>query len=193
MRLLAVVEATSVTGPAKNLLEFARVAGPMGVEVAIAAITRSAQEFLYEAVREAGIGVEVVNERRVFDRAVIRGLREAVSRVAPVIIQTHAVKSHFLARWAGLTHINPWIAFHHGYTESAPRVRLYNQLDRWSLRAARRVITVSGPFRAELVRRGIARDRIEIVHNAISEEWGAGDQANSAKSRENLGFRPTAP
>jgi hypothetical protein len=42
MRLLAVVEATSVTGPAKNLLEFARVAGPMGVEVAIAAITRSA-------------------------------------------------------------------------------------------------------------------------------------------------------
>jgi hypothetical protein len=51
---------------------------------------------------------------------VIRGLREAVSRVAPDIIQTHAVKSHFLARWAGLTHINPWIAFHHGYTESGP-------------------------------------------------------------------------
>jgi len=50
---------------------------------------------------------------------------------------------------------------------------MYNQLDRWSLRAAHQVLTVSVPFREELIRHGVARHRIEIVHNAIDPQWGS--------------------
>ena len=42
-----------------------------------------------------------------------------------------------------------------------------NQLDRWSLRTAVRVVTVSVPFREELIRQGVRPERILIVHNAI--------------------------
>jgi glycosyltransferase involved in cell wall biosynthesis len=83
------------------------------------------------------------------------------------------VKSHFLVRAAGLPAKVPWIAFHHGYTWPNLRATAYNQLDRWSLRSARKVLTVSIPFRDQLAARGVRRDRIEIVHNAIHVQWGA--------------------
>ena len=173
MRVLVLIEATSVTGPAKNLLEFARLSRPMGVEVTLAAIMRGpGSNSLLEAARATHLPVEIIREQHVFDRSILPALRAAASRAAPDLIESHAVKSHFLARWSGLARRTPWIAFHHGYTRPAARVALYNQLDRWSLRAARKVITVNVPFRDELVRRGVPAGRIEIVHNAIAPDWG---------------------
>ncbi|MDE3195007.1 MAG: glycosyltransferase [Acidobacteriota bacterium] len=182
MRLLAVIEATNITGPAKNLLQFACLARLEGVETTIATFTRGdAKNLFVEKARDSGIAVETIPEQGAFDLSAFRSLAEAVRRLAPDIVQTHAVKSHFLARLAGIPQIAPWVAFHHGYTWPTARARAYNQLDRWSLRAARKVLTVSKPFRDELIARGVKRDRIEIVHNAISPEWGSreerGDEA----------------
>jgi len=180
MKLLAIIEASSITGPAKNLIHFAGDAKTEGVETAIVTFVRGESSNLFvETARAAGIEVFTVAESGVGDAGVLRQLREVARESKPDVIQTHAVKSHFLARWAGLHRVAPWVAFHHGYTWPALRARAYNQLDRWSLRAARKVLTVSGPFRDELVAKGVKAERIEIVHNAISPEWGrtAGDAA----------------
>jgi glycosyltransferase involved in cell wall biosynthesis len=59
------------------------------------------------------------------------------------------------------------------------KARAYNELDRWSLREARRVLTVSEPFRDELASRGVKRERMEIIHNAIPTNWGARDGKES--------------
>jgi glycosyltransferase involved in cell wall biosynthesis len=88
------------------------------------------------------------------------------------VIQSHAVKAHFLVRASGLHRLAPWVAFHHGYTRPDLRARIYNQLDRWSLRGADRALTVSEAFRRELAHRGVAARRIEVVHNAIDPQWG---------------------
>ena len=120
----------------------------------------------------------------------MRALAAAVDRLHPDIIQTHAVKSHFLARLAGLPRRALWVAFHHGYTWPTRRAQAYNQLDRWSLRAPRRVLTVSEPFRDELVSHGVRRERIEIVHNAIRPDWGSRDSAatETPALRQGLGI-----
>jgi glycosyltransferase involved in cell wall biosynthesis len=76
-----------------------------------------------------------------------------------------------------------WVAFHHGYTWPALRARFYNQLDRWSLRAARKVLTVSAKFRDELIAKGVHADRIEIVQNSIRPDWGNG---RAGKTRDEL-------
>jgi len=173
VRLLAIIEAYSITGPAKNLLEFAKLARESGVETTIATFTRGPSSNLFvDTARENGFPVEVIQEAGLYDRSVIRNLSQLVERLRPDIIQTHAVKSHFLARCASLPSKAPWVAFHHGYTWPTRRARLYNQLDRWSLRTARKVLTVSLPFREELIARGVKPDRIEIIHNAIPPEWG---------------------
>ena len=47
-------------------------------------------------------------------------------------------------------------------------MRLYTQLDRWSLRAADRSVTMCEPFADLLVARGVRRDRIQVVPNAMA-------------------------
>ena len=172
LRLLAVIEAYSITGPARNLLEFARLAREKGVETTIATFTRGAPTNLFiDTARQSGIPVETIEERGAYDSAALVRLASIAQRLRPDILQTHAVKSHFLARRAALPELAPWVAFHHGYTWPSMKARLYNQLDRWSLRTADQVVTVSLPFRDELVAHGVRRERIEILHNAIQPDW----------------------
>ncbi len=195
VRLLAVIEAETITGPAKNLLQFAASArsGLLDptIEVTIATFFRGGSTNLFvDTAREAGLVVHVLAERGRFDLSVIVALKALARQVSPDLIQTHAVKSHFFARLAGLHHLAPWIAFHHGYTWPDRREQLYNQLDYWSLRAAAQVVTVSLPFKEELIGKGVAPNRIEVVHNAIDAAWGAKHQSEEASAalRAKLGI-----
>ena len=176
LRALALVEAATVTGPAKNLIRFCQMiqADPAsGLSISIAAFQRRApagseSNAFLDAVRAAGLELDVIPERGRFDSTVLPVLREIIARRRPDIIQTHAPKSHFLVRWAGLQRGRGWIAFHHGDTAEDFKMHLYTQLDRWSLRAANRAVTVCEPFADLLVDRGVRRDHIEIVPNAIA-------------------------
>ncbi|MGA2184822.1 MAG: glycosyltransferase family 4 protein [Bryobacteraceae bacterium] len=193
LRLLAIIEARTLTGPAKNLLEFARRAKAHGVETSIATFTRGEDSnFFVQTARRDSIPVFTIPERGRFDRVVIRTLTELVSVLQPDVIQTHAVKSHFLARLAGLPKRAPWVAWHHGYTWPDLRARLYNHLDRWSLRDAAKVLTVSGPFQRELQARGVPAERIEIVHNAVQTDWAAEarNPENAAALRAEMNIAP---
>jgi len=104
LRLLAIIEAYSITGPAKNLLEFAQRALAQNVSTTIVTFTRERPENPFtQAVLEAagsykGITLETIQERGPFDPEAIRSLRRLAARVRPDVIQTHAVKSHFLAQ-----------------------------------------------------------------------------------------------
>jgi glycosyltransferase involved in cell wall biosynthesis len=194
IRLLAILEATTITGPAKNLLQFAQYAreGDPAAEVEVAVFQRAGQSNLFlETADRLGIRVHALVEAGRFDRAVMPALRSLAEERKPDLIQSHAVKSHFLVRTAGLDRAAPWVAFHHGYTWPDFKARAYNQLDRWSLRAARRVLTVSQPFRRELIGRGVAAERIEVVHNAIDPQWGQRREAPEAL-RAKLGIAPDA-
>lgn len=173
MRILALVEAVTLTGPVKNLLSFGQFArqSRSGVELSIAAFFRPAlgpsNPFL-DAVRSAAIPLDVIPERGRFDRSVLPAISGILERRRPDILQTHAVKSHFLVRYGGFHWRAPWIAFQHGYTREDLKMRMYIQLDRWSLRAASRVVTVCKPFADALARTGVHRDRIDVISNAIT-------------------------
>jgi glycosyltransferase involved in cell wall biosynthesis len=197
IRLLAVIEAETITGPAKNLLEFIKtVREPtfgIPVDVAIATFVRQgrANNAFVQIAAAAGIPVFPIAETGRFDRSTLGALRGVADQFRPNLIQTHAVKSHFLLRLTGLYRSIPWIAFHHGYTWPDLRVRMYNELDRWSLRAASQAITVSLPFREQLIHRGVDQRRIEVIHNAIDPMWGRRiDPGTAAEVRHSLNIDP---
>lgn len=194
-RLLAFLEASTVTGPARNLIEFARLArtseGCEPVRTEIATFQRgNARTAFMDAVQAADIPLHAIPERGAFDSSVIPRIRDLVATVRADIVQTHAVKSHFLVRLAGVWQHCPWIASHHGYTFTDARTRLYNQLDRWSLRTPARVLTVSEAFRRQLVAAGVPDGRITVLHNAIGAKWGdlVRDQNLRAATRSALGI-----
>ncbi|HEU5023222.1 MAG TPA: glycosyltransferase family 4 protein [Bryobacteraceae bacterium] len=174
IRVVAFVEAASVTGPAGNLIRFCKMTRRRDeISVSVAAFHRGAgsqppSNPFFDALARAGIEVDLIRERRRFDSGVVRQMREIAERRSADIVQTHAVKSHFLARYGGLHRRHRWIAFHHGYTAEDFKMRLYMGLDNWSLRGARRVVTVCGPFAKMLAaKRGVPPDRIEVVPNSI--------------------------
>src|SRR6185437_4153339 len=170
IRVLALLEAVTITGPAKNLLQFAQMARPGSgaqfdppVETHVAVFHRGGPSVFLDAAAKAGVTTHVITEAGRFDRAVVDRIAGLISELKPDVLQTHAVKSHFLVRMGKLDRLAPWIAFHHGYTWPDLRARIYNQFDRWSLRAPRRIVTVSKPFAEEIARHGAPRERIEIV------------------------------
>ena len=206
-RVLAIMEASTVTGPAKNLIDFClrargfeaeardfpsidtsiitfeRVgsndASPEFVEGRNLILQNSRNPFV-TAAREAGVETSVIGERFRFDRRVIRALGRILESKAPDIVQTHNVKSHFLFRLSGPANRRPWIAFHHGYTTTSLTMQAYNQLDRWSLRAADRVVTVSQAFARDLARLGVRQDRIRVLHNSVDASRAASEEITEA-------------
>lgn len=195
VRILAFVEAATVTGPARNLIEFCRtVRDSNTAEVSIATFARFAgsSEFI-DAVHEAGIPLTKIPESSAYDPGILGRLRSAVDQAQPTILQTHAVKSHFLLYLSGLWKTRPWVAFHHGYTTTDLKMRVYNQLDWISLRKPARLVTVSRAFEGQLLARGVAASRITVLHNAVSPRWAEQVQSTSrAEARRQLGIAPGA-
>jgi glycosyltransferase involved in cell wall biosynthesis len=194
IKLLAVVEATTINAVAKNVLEFHRAARDLRqksddlprLELSLATFDRgigSDNQFVI-AARQSGLEIDVISERKRFDRSVIRGLRDIVQRRAPDLVITHQVKSHFLMRLSRLWRAFPWVAFHHGYTTTDQKMRLYNRLNRWSLPKADRVITVCEAFVGELASVGVSRGRISVQHNSIRPEARAStEEVQALKAR----------
>jgi glycosyltransferase involved in cell wall biosynthesis len=163
------------TGPAKNLIDFARRAsdpsrnGPRAI-VTVATYHRGggppSNDFV-RACEKAGLEVHVICERFLFDPAILPAIRQLAACCNPDIVQSHAVKSHFLIRLTALHKNRPWIAFHHGYTWTSQRTKLYNYLDRWSLLNADKVLTVCRPFADNLKEIGVPPERIVVQHNSV--------------------------
>jgi len=197
IRLLAVIEAASVTGPAKNLLDFwetVKTREPRPLELEIVTFRRGAEnapDAFLEATREAGIPTHVIGERGRLDLRNAEALRAIVRERAAAVLQTHSVKSHFLLRVSGIWREMPWVAFHHGYTTTDLKMRVYNLLDRWSLRRAQRILTVSRAFERELVRTGAPPDRILVLHNTVDPRFAARVAATAREAaRSALGIGP---
>lgn len=203
IRVVALFEGSTLSGPAKNLFEFCRVArklsaGPV-VDLTLLTFQRSfsldcsRNTDLIAGAQAAEIPVERVPERFVFDVQVISRLRKLVERFNPDLIQTHAAKSHFLLRCSGLGKDKPWIAFHHGYTNTDFRSPIYNNLNRWSLQAPEQIVTVSQATKEQLLRHGIPGERITVVHNAVPAQPHSqvrNDAATLRQKKIDLGVSP---
>ena len=173
IRVLTLIESPTVTGPARNIIEFGKLGvvaepGPPAVETMVVTYWRGAGESpVAAAARNAGLPVATISERHRWDTQAIPQLRRIIAEYRPDILESRNIKSHFLVRALGLHRQYPWVAWNHGYTERDWLDRTYSQLDRWSLQAAFRVVTVCRPFAETLERRGIDRRKITILHNFV--------------------------
>ena len=201
IKLLTIVEATTINAVAKAVLEFYRSARELNqkqpdsplVEGCVVTFDRGRDDNtqpndFVTAARALGLDVEIIPERRRFDLSVIPVLRGIVESRGPDVVVTNSVKSHFLMWRSRLWRKHPWVAFHHGYTDTDRKMRLYNRLDRWSLPHADRVVTVCQAFARELAgSTGVAIDKISVQHNAIRRQPSV-NAADVAALRNRLGI-----
>jgi glycosyltransferase involved in cell wall biosynthesis len=184
IRILSIVEATTINAVAKNVLEFHRAAQELAsqsadfprIEACLVTFARdrepasSATDFV-NAARKLELEVEIINERRRLDLAAITALKSVVDKKRPDVVVTHSVKSHFLLWRSQVWRELPWVAFHHGYTTTDLKMRVYNRADRWSLPHARKIVTVCHAFARELAEHtGVAAEQIAVHPNSIRPE-----------------------
>ena len=136
-----------------------------------------------------------LSERHAFDWSVVADLAYALEREQPDLVESHGFKTHALV-WLARRRIRsaaarcPWLAFHHGYTTESLRVRLYNELDRFTLPRADRVITCCRDFERHLRARGVSAERLNVLRNA-SDPSLPPSQATLAQLRAELGIAAT--
>jgi len=197
LRILSVVEATTINAVAKVVLEFYRAARELQqstadfpeIQGSIVTFERRPDTGLPNAfvlaAHEQGLETSVIPERSRFDLSVLPALRQVVEKHHPAIVVTHSVKSHFLLWRSHLSRRYPWVAFHHGYTTTDRKMRLYNRVDRWSLPAAGHLITVCQAFARELASStGVSPTKISVLHNSIRPQPPAtDDEAQALRSR----------
>ncbi len=172
------MEAKSVTGPAKNLLGFGQwlltaEGRKSGIELAIATYQRAGLDRepngFIRAAQEAGIELHVIPELRRFDLGIVERTAAVIQGFDPCIVQTHNNKSHLLVRLLKrLRTDRRWIAFHHGEVHSDLKQRVYNNVDRLSLRHADLAVTVCAAFSRRLQSFGVAEGKVRILHNSVA-------------------------
>jgi glycosyltransferase involved in cell wall biosynthesis len=195
-KVLAVVEARVVTGPAKNILRFA-TANRHRVEIGFVTFVRQADgakggqenNLFVSTAQSLGLSVKTIREAGPLDSSARAALKHICAQEAPDIVQTHGIKSHF---FLSLLRERPfrWVAFHHGYTNENFKMRIYNQFDRWSLRRSDLVVTVCSEFSRRLQHRGVRKEQIVIVPNSIPENFDRSntDRECRAQTRANFGI-----
>jgi glycosyltransferase involved in cell wall biosynthesis len=202
LKIVSLIEATNVNAVAKGAIQLLRTAREMADVSGTAPVldgsfitfdrrtteTASPNEFV-QATRTAGIEIDVIAERKRFDLSVLGALRQIAHQRQPDLIITHAVKSHFLLWRSGLATEYPWLAFHHGYTTTDRKMRIYNRLDRWSVPKADAILTVCQAFARELaVASKLPENQILVLHNAIRPKpRPALELIDSLRKRLNIG------
>jgi glycosyltransferase involved in cell wall biosynthesis len=180
VRILIVLETPAIDGVGKPMLEFAAQAcrlrsggassGP-ALDISFAIFARHGSGFdnpLTRSARACGVSIYPIDERYVFDLRVVAKLRDAVQRSKADIVITNGAKTHFLMRIAGLDRgLCRWVAFHHGDTSTNTKVLIYNEMGRWAIRRAERVLTSCYAFATQLEREGIRGSRIRIQYMPI--------------------------
>lgn len=150
--------------------------------------TQIPSNLLLTAAAEAAIHVDVLRERRAWDLRVMTQLCSVIESHQPDIVETHQVKCHFILAqallWRRIRRNFAWIAYHHGYTNASLKLRLYESLDRWSLRKPDRIVTVCKPFAAELVRNGASSHRVTVIPNTVEAQPAPSDLKLAALRRQ---------
>lgn len=199
IRVVAMMEARSITGPAKNLSTFAAQArllaghGVPMIDLSVATFERpsASSKPFYSVLEEQGIPCDIIAEKHAGDFRVASQLRRILAARKPDVIQTHNTKSHFLMRTMGTPAGTTWVAFHHGFTATDWKDRAYTRLGRWALKGAPHIVTVCRAFARELTDAGVPEDRIAICHNSVSPVPAPPAEELAALKRE-LGIPPEA-
>lgn len=174
VKLLVMMDATRVTGPAKQLLAMTRelVGRGIGTEFVVAMRRGISSTPYWEAATALGMPIHRIEDRFPGDPGLLRQFRELLATIRPDALQTHGYRPNALARLARSIRRErciPWLGFWHGETWENWKVRAYNRVDLWALADADRVVTISRAQRAILERRLAkrARARVTVVPNAV--------------------------
>lgn len=123
----------------------------------------------HEAVKE-NLNVKVFNCNGKFNIKTIKEIRYFIKVNKIDIIHSHGYKSNFYAFVSTFNFMIKRITTCHNWISKTMKKKLYERLDKFLIRKFDRVIVVSDRLEEEVIRNGVARGKIKVIHNGIEVE-----------------------
>src|SRR5262245_6152934 len=179
-------------GPDKTILGGVRLLDSAHVATTVCYI-RDARDTVFALDRRAAelkLDYVEVMERSSFDRRIWPALKALVRERRIDIVHAHDHKTD-LVTWllAKATNIIP-LSTAHGFAGDSRSEQFYYAVEKRLLARFPRVIAVSKPIKAELVRTGSRAERVTIINNGIDHLVFQRDPSRRESIRRELGFTP---
>ncbi|GAB4319210.1 MAG: glycosyltransferase [Candidatus Sumerlaeia bacterium] len=121
-------------------------------------------------MRRRGIPVHELNHRRLFSPSTLHALIRLMRDFRPLIVHTQLGRADVYGRTAARLAGVPAIFSTSQNIDDWKKRPLFNALDNFTLRWARRLIAVSDEVRRFLVSRGVPENKITVVYNGVNIE-----------------------
>ena len=121
--------------------------------------------------RKAGLSAATITDPGPFRPGVAGQLRAWIERLQPVLLHTCDYRSDLfglLLRGRSKGSRRVWVAESHGHTAETRRMALWNGLDRWALRRADGVVSVSTAWETALAAAGVRPTRLHTIGNSTA-------------------------
>ncbi len=172
-KILHLIDTYYIGGAGKVLLQFLKNTTAHQISSLVGSFSYSnppSTEFI-DAAEELGYDVSLFKQRFSLDPRPLFDIKNFVVKHNIAILETHGYKADFIAWWVTRFVPIPWIAVSHGWTNENWKIRLYHFFDRWLLKYATCVVTVSPQLRDELFLLRGEKRRTELVLNAIDPDF----------------------
>ncbi len=179
-------------GPDKTILAGARLLDPSHVATTVCYIRDARDRVFALDQRAAELGLDYVEiiERHSFDRKIWTALRDVVRRRQIDIVHAHDHKTDLLTWALSKRELVIPLSTAHGFAGDSWSEQLYYAVEKRLLARFPRVIAVSLPIKAELVRTGSQPDRVTVINNGIDHRRFHRDPSKREGIRRELGFAP---
>lgn len=181
-KVLIIIDTYYVGGAGKVILQFLANADHSKFDYVLCSFryrNPPSTEFIQSA-RDKGFHLKLFPQRFRFDISPLWQIFSFMREEKIDIFESHGYKGHLLAWACKLCSGTGWIGVTHGWTNENWKVRLYNGLERWLLKRADWVISVS-PDIAQLMQtlRGPEK-RTSLILNAVDQAaiYGEGEAEN---------------
>jgi glycosyltransferase involved in cell wall biosynthesis len=168
--VVIVISTHIIGGPGKGLLQIVpELQAGEQVRPILCTFRRHGQgvSLFASACAERGIDVQFLAQRFHYDPRPLFQLLRLMRAHDAAIVQTHGYKENLFGLLLKLLWRKRWICFLHGTTNENLKVRLYHLMDRFLVRFADRIVSVS----RELAHRTVPKPwfrKVRIVENAIA-------------------------
>ncbi len=125
---------------------------------------------LIEEADRLGLKNVVFNSQGQFDLRTIREIRKFLVDNDIDILHTHNYKADIVGFFATRTTGTKWMATNHLWQGTDKKLRFYEMIDAFILKFAQKVVSVSNVINDDLLKKGLNKDRLQVIDNGIPLE-----------------------
>ncbi|MDZ4722491.1 MAG: glycosyltransferase [candidate division Zixibacteria bacterium] len=130
-------------------------------------VLKSTENQLLETTAEMKIPIRPISISGSFDLSAIQSLRQIIKETKAALLVVHDYRALVIGLLARRGRKIPILSVAHGWTSHTFRVKCYEYLESRLLKYVEKVVAVSKPKLAELMRLGIPKEKLLLIENGV--------------------------